>query len=188
MIGLRAILAAMNPQLILSLARRRALAWMGAAVLPGVAQAQSRFPNKPIQLLVPFGPGGIADITARVVSEVMSQRLGQPIIVDNRPSAGSIVASQAVASARPDGHTLLLMSNGNAVSVGLFKRLPYDTQKGFAAISTLGYFDIGLFKNFNITERVRVQYRAEAFNAFNNTNFGNPGGTIKASRVHASTE
>ena len=145
MIGLRAILAAMNPQLILSLARRRALAWMGAAVLPGVAQAQSRFPNKPIQLLVPFGPGGIADITARVVSEVMSQRLGQPIIVDNRPSAGSIVASQAVASARPDGHTLLLMSNGNAVSVGLFKRLPYDTQKGFAAISTLGYFDIGLF-------------------------------------------
>ncbi|MBT9527892.1 MAG: tripartite tricarboxylate transporter substrate binding protein [Rhizobacter sp.] len=125
--------------------RRRALALIGAAALPTLAQAQARFPDKPIQLLVPFGPGGIADITARAVAEVMSQRLGQPIVVDNRPSAGSIVASQAVASAKPDGHTLLLMSNGNAVSVGLFKKLPYDTKKDFVGISTLGYFDIGLF-------------------------------------------
>ena len=125
--------------------RRCALAWVAAAALPGLAPAQGRYPDRPIQLLVPFGPGGIAAITARTVAEVMSQRLGQPIVVDNRPSAGSIVASQAAASARPDGYTLLLMSNGNAVSVGLFKKLPYDTQKDFAAISTLGYFDIGLF-------------------------------------------
>jgi tripartite-type tricarboxylate transporter receptor subunit TctC len=133
--------------------RRRALAWIGAAALPAAstpqALAQGRYPDKPIQLLVPFGPGGIADITARAVAEVMSQRLGQPIVVDNRPSAGSIVASQAVASARPDGHTLLLMSNGNAVSVGLFKKMPYDTQKAFAAISTLGYFDLGVFAPAN---------------------------------------
>ena len=127
------------------LPRRRALGALAAVAMPGLARAQGRYPDKPIQLLVPFGPGGIADITARAMGEVMSQRLGQPIVVDNRPSAGSIVASQAVASARPDGHTLLLMSNGNAVSVGLFKKLPYDTQKGFAPISTLGYFDIGLF-------------------------------------------
>lgn len=125
--------------------RRRALALIGAAALPALSQAQARFPDRPIQLLVPFAPGGIADITARAVAEVMSQRLGQPIVVDNRPSAGSIVASQAVASAKPDGHTLLLMSNGNAVSEGLFKKLPYDTKKDFVGISTLGYFDIGLF-------------------------------------------
>jgi tripartite-type tricarboxylate transporter receptor subunit TctC len=129
--------------------RRRALALIGAAALPalshGPLQAQTRFPDRPITLIVPFAPGGIADITARAVAEVMSQRLGQPIVVDNRPSAGSIVASQAVATARPDGHTLLLMSNGNAVSVGLFKKLPYDTRKDFVGISTLGYFDIGLF-------------------------------------------
>jgi tripartite-type tricarboxylate transporter receptor subunit TctC len=125
--------------------RRGALAWIGAAALPGFAQAQGRFPERPIQLVVPFGPGGIADLTARAVAEVMTQRLGQPVVVDNRPSAGSIVASQAVAAARPDGHTLLLMSNGNAISVGLFKKLPYNTQKDFAAVSTLGYFDLGLF-------------------------------------------
>src|SRR5262245_55318593 len=115
-----------------ALARRRALGAIAAAALPALGRAQSRYPDKPIQLLVPFGPGGIADITARAVGEVMGQRLGQAVVVDNRPSAGSIVASQAVASAKPDGYTLLLMSNGNAVSVGLFKKLPYDTQKSFA--------------------------------------------------------
>jgi tripartite-type tricarboxylate transporter receptor subunit TctC len=127
------------------LPRRRALRWLGAAALPGVCTAQGRYPDRPIQLIVPFGPGGIADITARAVAEAMGRRLGQPIVVDNRPSAGSIVASQAVATARPDGHTLLLMSNANAVSVGLFSGLPYDTRKAFAPISTLGFFDLGLF-------------------------------------------
>jgi tripartite-type tricarboxylate transporter receptor subunit TctC len=132
--------------------RRAALGGLGAAglaaALPGFAQApQSRFPERPITLLVPFGPGGIADLTARAVAEQMGRTLGVAIVVDNKPSAGSIVASQAAASARPDGHTLLLMSNGNAVSVGLFKKLPYDTQKDFAPITTLGYFDLGIFVN-----------------------------------------
>jgi tripartite-type tricarboxylate transporter receptor subunit TctC len=135
----------MNTPLSRPLRRRVALGWLGSTALPGFALAQDRFPSRPIQLLVPFGPGGIADLTARAVAEVMSQRLGQPVVVENRPSAGSIVASQAVATPRPDGHTLLLMSNGNAVSVGLFRKLPYDTQKAFSAISTLGYFDLGLF-------------------------------------------
>jgi tripartite-type tricarboxylate transporter receptor subunit TctC len=142
---MKAILTTMQPHRICTFSRRRALGAVAAVATPGLARAQARYPDKPIQLLVPFGPGGIADITARAVGEVMSQRLGQPVVVDNRPSAGSIVASQAVASAKPDGHTLLLLSNGNAVSVGLFKKLPYDTQKSFAPISTLGYFDIGLF-------------------------------------------
>jgi tripartite-type tricarboxylate transporter receptor subunit TctC len=129
-----------------SFSRRHALAWLGAGtLLPAAAFAQPRFPEHPITLIVPFAPGGIADITARAVGEVMQQRLGQTVAIDNRPSAGSIVASQAVASARPDGHTLLLMTNGNAVSVGLFKKLPYDTRKDFTPISTLGYFDLGLY-------------------------------------------
>lgn len=109
------------------------------------AHAQLRFPERPITLLVPFGPGGIADLTARAVAEQMARTLGQAVVVENRPSAGSIVASQAVATAKPDGHTLLLLSNGNAVSVGLFRRLPYDTLKDFAPISLLGSFDLGLF-------------------------------------------
>lgn len=126
---------------------------LGAAALGGgtwalqalTARAQGRFPERPITLVVPFAAGGVADITARTVGEQMARVLGQAVVVENKPSAGSIVASQAVASARTDGHTLLLMSNGHAVSVSLFKRLPYDPLKDFAPISLLGSFDLGLF-------------------------------------------
>jgi tripartite-type tricarboxylate transporter receptor subunit TctC len=114
-------------------------------VLPLSAFAQARYPERPITLVVPFAPGGIADVTARAVPESMAKTLGQTVVVDNRPSAGSIVASQAVATAKPDGYTLLLMSNSNAISVGLFKKLPYDTVKDLAPVSTLGFFDLGVF-------------------------------------------
>ena len=129
--------------------RRAALrtGWAGAlawSLLPA-SRAQPRFPERPITLLVPFAPGGIADLTARAVAEHMARTLGVAVVVENRPSAGSIVASQAVATARPDGHTLLLMSNANAVSVGLFRRLPYDPLRDFAPVSTLGFFDLGIF-------------------------------------------
>lgn len=115
------------------------------AALPLTTIAQEAYPARPITVVVPFAPGGIADLTARAVSESMARTLGQTIVVENKPSAGSIVASQAVANAKPDGYTLLLMSNGNAVSVGLFKKLPYDTVKDFTPISTLGFFDLGVF-------------------------------------------
>ena len=129
-----------------SAARR---AWLAAAalsaLLPLSALAQDHYPDRPVTLVVPFAPGGIADVTARAVAHAMSKSLGQTVVVDNRPSAGSIVASQMVASARPDGYTLLLMSNGNAVSEGLFKKLPYDTLKDLTPVSTLGFFDLGVF-------------------------------------------
>jgi tripartite-type tricarboxylate transporter receptor subunit TctC len=139
----------MESRLPQSFDRRSALTLAAAAAAAAVgvrpAFAQARYPERPISLLVPFGPGGIADLTARAVAEHMAKTLGQPIVIENKPSAGSIVASQAVATAKPDGHTLLLMSNGNAVSVGLFRKLPYDPVKDFAPVTTLGTFDLGLF-------------------------------------------
>ncbi len=102
------------------------------------------FPSKPIKIIVPFGAGGVADLTARAVAQKLSESLGQSVVVDNKPSAGGIVAGDLVAKAEADGHTLLLMSNGTAVSTGLFKSLPFDAQKDFAPISTLGTFDIAL--------------------------------------------
>jgi tripartite-type tricarboxylate transporter receptor subunit TctC len=128
-----------------ALTRRTAIATLLALLPLTKAGAQAAYPNKPITLIVPFAPGGIADITARTVGEAMAKSLGQAIVVDNRPSAGSIVASSAVAKAAPDGYTLLLMSNGNAVSTGLFKKLPFDVVKDFTPISTLGVFDLGIF-------------------------------------------
>ena len=119
------------------------LAALLLVVAASVVSAQT-FPTKPIRIIVPFGAGGVADITARTVAQRLSETLGQQVIVDNRPSAGGIVASEAVAKAEPDGYTLLLMSNGTAVSAGLFKTLPFDPVKDFAPVSTLGFFDLAL--------------------------------------------
>ena len=116
------------------------MALLGAAIN---ASAQS-YPTKPVHVIVGFGPGGVADLTCRVVAQKLSARLGQQVLIENRPSAGGIVAADAVAKAAPDGYTLLLLSNGNAVSASLFKSLPYDTVADFAPVSTLGFFDIAM--------------------------------------------
>jgi tripartite-type tricarboxylate transporter receptor subunit TctC len=114
-----------------------------SSLVASVAWAQS-FPSKPIKIVVPFGAGGVADLTARALAQKLTESLGQSVIVDNKPSAGGIVAGDLVAKADADGHTLLLMSNGTAVSTGLFKSLPFDALKDFAPISTLATFDIAL--------------------------------------------
>jgi len=122
------------------------LRWIGAfalAAAAGAACAQG-YPARPVKILVPFAAGGVADITARVLSQKMSETMGQQVLVENRPSAGGIVASEAVAKADPDGYTLLFITNGNAVSASLFKSLPYDTVNDFAPVSTVGFFDLVL--------------------------------------------
>jgi tripartite-type tricarboxylate transporter receptor subunit TctC len=120
------------------------LAALALGLLVATAALAQSFPSKPLRIIVPFGAGGVADITARTVAQRLSETLGQQVIVDNRPSAGGIVAGEAVARAEPDGHTLLLMSNGTAVSAGLFKSLPFDPVKDFAPVSTLGLFDLAV--------------------------------------------
>ncbi len=113
------------------------------AHLPAIAFAQD-YPSRPIRYLVPYGAGSIGDITARTVSHKMSESMAQPIIVDNRPSAGLIVASVAAAKAEPDGYTVLHSGNGAALSVSMFNSLPYDIVKDFAHVSTLGFFDMAV--------------------------------------------
>jgi tripartite-type tricarboxylate transporter receptor subunit TctC len=112
-----------------------------AALLPAIAGAQS-WPQKPIRIVLPFGAGGVADITTRTIGPQMTETLGQQIVVENMPGAGGIRASETVAHATPDGYTLLLLTNGNAVSKALFKSLPYDPESDFAMISTVGYFSM----------------------------------------------
>ncbi|HSV45521.1 MAG TPA: tripartite tricarboxylate transporter substrate binding protein [Ramlibacter sp.] len=131
--------------------RRWLLAISLAAALPAFGQS---FPSKPIKVVVPFGAGGVADLTARVVAQKMAESLGQPMVIENKPGAGGVVAGEAVAKAAPDGHTLLLMSNATAVSAGLFNNLPFDAHKDFAPVSVIGSFDLavmapsgGKFKN-----------------------------------------
>jgi tripartite-type tricarboxylate transporter receptor subunit TctC len=105
------------------------------------AGAEARYPDKAVRIVLPFAAGGVADITARIVAEKLGDRLGQRFYVENQPGAGGIAAAQTVISAPPDGYTLALLSNGTAVSVSLFKKLPFDPLKHFEPISSLGFFD-----------------------------------------------
>ena len=116
---------------------------MLSLVLSLAAHAQP-LSNRAIKIVVPFGAGGVADLTARVVAKKIAENMGQAVVIENKPGAGGVVAGDTVAKADADGHTLLLMSNGTAVSAGLFKSLPFDTLRDFAPISTLGYFDIAV--------------------------------------------
>lgn len=139
----------MNPSTKATSFRRRILVAFATALvcagLPALAQAQTpAFPSKSVRIVVPFAAGGVGDVTARIVGQELSRLLGQSVVIENKPGAGGVVAAEAVARAEPDGHTLLLMSNGTAVSAGLFAKLPFDTVRDFTPVSTLGTFDIAV--------------------------------------------
>jgi len=124
--------------------RRHILQFTGLSLAALTAHGQTPYPSKTVRIVVPFGAGGVADLTARAVGQRLSQRLGQAVVIDNRPGAGGVVAGELVARAEPDGHTLLLMSNATAVSAGLFKSLPFNPRSDFAPVSMLGLFDIAV--------------------------------------------
>ncbi len=119
----------------------------GALALACVASgaglhAEAAFPSKPLTLYVAFAPGGAGDIVARLVTRKMSESMGQPIVIENRPSP--MVAVQTVQRAKPDGYTMVMAGSGTALTTGLFKKLPYDLMKDFRHVSSLSTFDLAL--------------------------------------------
>src|ERR671916_2857514 len=125
---------------------RRALMAQAAAAMLAVlataaASAQAAYPTRPVKIVVPFAAGGVADITVRIVAEKLGDRLGQRFVIENMAGAGGVTAARAALSAPPDGYTLAMLTNGTAVSVGLFKSLPFNPIADFAPISMLGQFD-----------------------------------------------
>jgi tripartite-type tricarboxylate transporter receptor subunit TctC len=126
-------------------ASRRSLL-LGLALTAGLrsmdgAGAQSAYPTRPVRVIVPFGAGGVADITIRIVSEKLGEKLGQRFVVENMPGAGGVNAARAASTSANDGHTLTMLTNGTAISVPLFANLPFDPVNDFVPISTLGTFD-----------------------------------------------
>jgi tripartite-type tricarboxylate transporter receptor subunit TctC len=128
------------------IARRAALMLFPAALLAlsPLAAAQAKYPDKPIRLILPFGPGGVADVTARIVADKLSQKLGEQVVIENMPGPGGINAARTVVRAPADGYTLGLLSNGTAISVDMFEHLPFDPLKQFAMVSEIGSFDLVL--------------------------------------------
>jgi tripartite-type tricarboxylate transporter receptor subunit TctC len=113
-----------------------ALAALLAFAVP--AQAQTTYPSKPIKIIVPFGPGGFTDVVARIIQKALAPAIGQPIIIENRPGAGSTIGTDAVAKAAPDGYTLAMISTTHVISPHLYKEMPYDPIKDFTPVTKLG--------------------------------------------------
>ena len=121
---------------------RLACASVAAAALP--VRAQQEYPTRPVRLVVPFAPGGPADIYARYIATRLQEALGQSFVIDNRPGAGSIIGTDMVAKSAPDGYTLLLMSNAHTVNESLIPTKPFQLMRDFAPIAPINASDLVL--------------------------------------------
>src|SRR3954447_16613297 len=138
------------------------LVLLGLALPQRQSSAQTKYPNKAVRIVLPFAAGGVADITARVIAEKLGGKLGGRFYIENQPGAGGIAAARTVITSPRDGHTLALLSNGTAVSVSLFKNLPYDPLRDFEPISSLGYFDFVFATNSDSEFKTLADFIAAA--------------------------
>jgi len=130
-----------------AIVRRGVLAAAVAIVTGSVAQAQNAYPSRPVTLVVPYAPGGSADILARAMGAALSARLGQPIVVDNRAGAGTAIGARTVATASPDGYTLLLGTVSSQAINPAMNKVAYDPVKDFVAVSPLASIPFVLAAN-----------------------------------------
>ncbi len=114
------------------------------AIASSLAMAQASFPRKPIRLIVAFPPGGSTTVVARLVGQKLAERLGQSVVVDNRPGANGVIASEELIRSAPDGHTLLMVVITHAINPSVMPSMPYDTVKDFAPVSTLYRYELAL--------------------------------------------
>ena len=124
------------------------IALTSAPIEPASAQEDpSRYPTRPVHIIVGFSAGGGNDIIARIFGQKLSESLGQPVIVENKPGGGAIVATEYVAKSAPDGYTLLVGASGMAINPAVYARLPYDSIRDFVAVSELASFPLILIVN-----------------------------------------
>ena len=144
--------------------RRNVLAMLAALALAAPLSAQAQdYPNRPIRLVVPFGPGTTTDIIARVYAEALAKPLGQSIVVENKSGAGGNIGTDLVAKAPADGYTLVMGTVGtHAINPGLYRRMPYDAQKDFAPIGFAGYTPTLLVVGANAPFRSLADLKAGA--------------------------
>jgi tripartite-type tricarboxylate transporter receptor subunit TctC len=110
--------------------------------LPVSARAQPQFPVKPVRLILPFGAGGVADVTMRLLGQKLSEKWGQQVVIENRPGAGGVIAQQAMLASPPDGYAMSVTGNGTAIGMTLFKSRPYDILKDFTHVSITATFEM----------------------------------------------
>ena len=109
-----------------------------ALLLVSVLAHAQDYPNRPVRMVMPFAPGGPTDVVARIVAAGLGERLGQAVVIENRPGANGIIGTEAVAKAEPDGYTLLLAPTSHTINPSMYRKLPYDTVKDFASVAYIG--------------------------------------------------
>ncbi|WP_375199048.1 Bug family tripartite tricarboxylate transporter substrate binding protein [Cupriavidus metallidurans] len=162
------------------IALRVLLATTAIAALPLGAHAADAWPSRPIQLLIPYPPGGSADLLARPLGAKLQERLGQPIVLDYRPGAGGTIATQALARSKPDGYTLIMVLAAHAINPSLYPKLPYDTRKDFAPVSLVANLPLILagspsLKARNVPELIAAAKAAPGTITFGSAGNGNTG-------------
>jgi tripartite-type tricarboxylate transporter receptor subunit TctC len=141
----------------------RALLALAALVLLAPAhQARAAWPDKPVKIVLPFGPGGVADVTARIMADKLEKKFNQRFLIENMPGPGGINAARAVSTAVPDGYTLGLVTNATAISVASFNKLPFDPVKDFDMISGLGQFNLLFAVDVNSKYKTLGDFIADA--------------------------
>ena len=105
-------------------------------------RAEPKFPTKPVRLILPFGAGGVADVTMRLLGQKLTEKWGQQVIIENKPGAGGVLAQQALLASAPDGHAMSVTGNGTAIGMTLFKSRPYDILKDFTSVSITATFEM----------------------------------------------
>ena len=146
-----------------------------AVAAPRIAQAADAWPAKPIQLLIPYPPGGSADLLARPLGAKLQERLGQPIVLDYRPGAGGTIASQTLARSKPDGYTLIMVLAAHAINPSLYPKLPYDTRKDFAPVSLVANLPLILASSQSLQARNVAELIAQAKATPGKITFGSAG-------------
>jgi len=129
-------------QRFLRVALALSLAAMGSAVAHDCARAEPTFPAKPIAIFIPYGAGGVADLTMRLLAQKLTERTKQHVVIDNRPGAGGLLSAKAVLQAPPDGYTLGVIGNGQAIGMSLFKTRPYNVLTDFTFVSMMARFEM----------------------------------------------
>ena len=157
----------------------RIVALVLSTSLAAAAHAQTSFPTRPVTLVLPSAPGDPTDLIARVLQPKMSERLGQQFVVENRPGGSAVIASNAVAKAAPDGHTLLLALSAHSINPIALKELPYDTFRDFAPVTLLARFALFIGANPSVPGSTLAEFIAAEKARPTSLNFASPGaGTL----------
>ena len=148
------------------------------AVGTGELQAET-YPQKPVRIVVPFAAGGTVDVVARVVGQKLSETFKQAVVIENRPGAGGNLAADAVAKSAPDGYTILLTTNGHAISPSLYRKLPYDPLKDFIAVTQVNASALLLVANpqlpaKSLPELIQLAKAKPGGLSYGSTGVGNP--------------